>query len=475
MTLPTALGSSRRGLLRKLTMMAGAVAALTVCVIAAAMIHFQERSIMKELEGRARDVAQNLSADASAAALADDFALYLERSEKMVRSSNDLRYVVLTELDGHSFVRLQDSWREEANLGSFWRPSNGVGGQGKLTHSELTDGRVLHYSQPVSVGQTHWGWLHVGLALDHYEQSVRWISQVTGFVAGGTFVLASLASFLLARNITEPIRTLQQFAVRVASGATSARVQIASNDEISDLADAINTMIGSIQSSQEKLHKSLEEQSSLREKDILLREIHHRVKNNMQMLSSLMRLQARRASTDEAREILRESEARIRSMGLIHEKLYQSESISSIDMHGYLKTLTDEILRMSGGASGGGAGRREVRLSVPGIGLGSDTALPCGLMVTELVQNSMKYAFPDGRDGVILVALSRNPAGEFSLVVCDNGVGFPADFDPMARQSLGMRLVRMLTDQLHGRVTISGEQGTRTEVSFRETQYRERL
>jgi two-component sensor histidine kinase len=298
---------------------------------------------------------------------------------------------------------------------------------------------------------------------------MRGICEITGVVAGGTFLLAALASYLLARHITEPIRSLQRFAHRVAAGAPAARVDIRSGDEIGDLAESINTMITSLALSQERLRQSLEEQSTLREKDILLREIHHRVKNNMQMLSSLMRLQARRASTTEAQQILRESEARIRSMGLIHEKLYQSESISAIDMHGYLKTLTDEILRMAGGP-----GSREIRIEIGNVALGLDTALPCGLIVTELVQNSLKYAFPDGRDGVILIRLTRI-GQQFSLLVWDNGIGFPDDAKPTRGNSLGMRLVRMLTDQLHGELSMDGRQGTRVEITFEEPEYRERL
>jgi two-component sensor histidine kinase len=462
---------SRQSLLRKLTFMSGAVAALTVSVIAAFMIHYQEQSVKRELERRALDLALVLEEPATAAALADDFGDLAKEMKKVIAKAADVRYLVLTERDGHScYAEPPNQWREET-LGDFWRPDARQSGHGFITQNELSPESCFHYTHALTVSDTPWGWVHVGLALDHYDASVRGICQVTAIVAGSTFLLASLASFLLARNMTEPLRSLQRFAQRVAAGAPAGRVEISSSDEIGDLADSINTMISSLALSQERLRRSLVEQSLLREKDILLREIHHRVKNNMQMLSSLMRLQARRAATAEAQQILRESEARIRSMGLIHEKLYQSENISAIDMPAYLKTLSDEILRMGGG----GNGQRDVRLDVAPLSLGLDTALPCGLIVTELLQNSLKYAFPNGRDGVILVQLNKNDQHQYSLVVWDNGVGFPADSEPGEGNSLGMRLVRMLTDQLRGNLVMSGSQGTRVELNFKETQYQARL
>jgi len=220
-----------------------------------------------------------------------------------------------------------------------------------------------------------------------------------------------------------------------------------------------------------KIKESMGQEASLREKETLLREIHHRVKNNMQILSSLIRLQVRQADSEHLKDVLCESEARIRSMGLLHEKLYQSDSVSDIDLHGYLRTLTNEILRMNNRSGA----KVEIRLAVEDIRLGLDTALPCGLIVTELVTNSMKYAFPDRRDGVILVAVSCAGEGEHSLVVWDNGVGFPADFDISKSKSLGMRLVNMLTAQLNGQVVTTGDRGTRTELRFKESQYKRRI
>jgi two-component sensor histidine kinase len=280
-----------------------------------------------------------------------------------------------------------------------------------------------------------------------------------------------LGAWIFAKNITAPLHTLQAFAYKVATGALNARASIETGDEIGDLAHSINKMVEALEGNQLKLRDSVKTEAAAREKEILLREIHHRVKNNMQILTSLLRLQARRANSAQLRTVLQESEGRIRSMGLLHEKLYQSESVSTIDMNGYLRSLTNELLRVNTPAGK----RREVRLNVNNINLGMDTALPCGLIVTELVSNALKYAFPDHPEGIIYVSISLEQSGEYSLVVWDNGVGIPQDMDITKTESLGMRLVTMLSDQLNGKFEYANNQGTRWEIKFRESQYKIRL
>jgi two-component sensor histidine kinase len=454
--------------------MGGIVAAVTVGILAAFMLKFQGRAIKNDLEDRAQAIGRDLQAPAITAALADDYAVIIEAMKERLLATSEARYIVLSLRDGRAFVvERPQQWREQTLKGPDWQPADTDRG-GRLTRTELAGGRVFHASMPIHAAGQPWGWIHVGLALEHYEASLRGLWQITGLVCGGTFLLAGLASFVCARNLTQPIRAVQQFAQRVAAGTLSTRLDLHTHDEIGDLAESLNTMMTSLSLSQEKLRHSLSDQASLREKDVLLREIHHRVKNNMQMLSSLMRLQSRTVEDDKTRAILRESEARIRSMGLIHERLYQSENLSSIHLPGYLGTLTEELISMAGPPGS----RPRLQLGVAPFSLGLDTALPCGLIVTELVQNALKYAFPGpgaAMRGHIAVSLGRNHDGTLSLVVMDDGVGVPPGFDPLAGRSLGMRLVKMLADQLHGRVLFSGEGGVRVEVNFRESIYRERL
>lgn len=468
-------GRARPSLQRKLTYLCGTVAAVTVAILAVFMLKSQGRAIKNDLAQTAESLGRDLQTPAITAALAEDYAVVIEAMKHRILETRDVRYLVLSRPDGRAYVvERPQRWREQSLVGPDWQPQGPPDG-GRLTRTELSDTRVFHASMPVQAAGQPWGWIHVGLALEHYEASVRSLWQITALVCGGTFLLTGLASFVCARNLTQPLRAVQQFAQRVASGTLNTRLDLRSDDEIGDLAESLNTMMASLSLSQEKLRLSLSEQAALREKDVLLREIHHRVKNNLQMLSSLMRLQSRTVEDDHTRGILRESEARIRSMGLIHERLYQSEHLSSIHMPDYLGTLTAELLSMAGGPPGT---RPRLQLGVAAIPLDIDTALPCGLIVTELVQNSLKYAFPGpaaAAAGHIAVSLGRDGQGSLSLVVMDDGVGLPPGFDPLACRSLGMRLVKMLADQLHGQMSLRSEGGVRVEIIFRESVYRERL
>jgi two-component sensor histidine kinase len=460
---------------RKLTYLCGTVAAVTVAVLAVFLLKIQERGIREDLARTAELIGSDLQPVVSAAAQAGEDAVLVEAMKGRILEAREVRYVVFSRVGGESLVIERPfRWREAVLTGPDWQPEGGVG-EGRLTRTSLAERRVFHVSFPVTEAGKHHGWIHVGLALEPYEASVRGQWQLTGLVCGGTFLLAGLASFVCARNLTQPLRAVQQFARRVATGTLDTRLDLRTNDEIGDLAESLNTMMASLSLSQAKLRQSLNEQAALREKEVLLREIHHRVKNNLQMLSSLMRLQSRTVEDENTRGMLQESEARIRSMGLIHERLYQSEHLSSIQMPEYLGTLTSELLSMAGGRQGG---RPRLMLGVADIQLDIDTALPCGLIVTELVQNALKYAFPTAEAaaaGSVTVSLGRCGHDLLSLVVMDNGVGLPRGFDPAACRSLGMRLVRMLADQLHGRMSLSHEGGLRVEVLFRESLYRERL
>lgn len=204
--------------------------------------------------------------------------------------------------------------------------------------------------------------------------------------------------------------------------------------------------------------------SLLEEKDVLLKEIHHRVKNNMQVISSLLNLQAQHIEDPAALELFAESRNRVRSMALIHEKLYQSSDLAKIDLGGYLKTLAQGL------SSSYASKVRGVSISTESedVQLGIDAAVPCGLIVNELVTNSFKYAFPNGKAGQILIAMSRPTEGRLQLTVSDNGVGFPKGTDFRETESLGLQLVNTLTEQLGGEVEMRNGVGTTFEISFAE-------
>lgn len=447
------------------------VATMSVAIVGYAMISYQKEGIMQQLDARARELASTVDRVCGEALDQGDYSFVVKECQALVRETPGVSYIVITGSD-QSFIHHPYRAFEQTLTGSMWpRGSSIKGGRRVQPDAKVWPNEVYHYSLLPSSTDDLEHVIHVGLALDDYEHMLEGAYFVTGVVGGITLCVGAISSFLFAQQITKPIRALQTYAHRVAGGAVTARAMIDSQDEIGDLADSINTMVERLEASRHQLKESYSSQAALREKEILLREIHHRVKNNMQILSSLMRLQSRRANSDEMREVLRESEARIRSMGLLHEKLYQSASIQLIDMENYLRTLSGEIARMNTK----GAIIPEIKLAVYDVELELDTALPCGLIVTELVSNSLKYAFPDGRRGMIFINLSKTSAGEYSLIVWDNGVGLPSNFDARKSTSLGMRLVTMLTDQLSGSLTISGNQGTRTEVRFKPSEYKKRF
>jgi len=203
-----------------------------------------------------------------------------------------------------------------------------------------------------------------------------------------------------------------------------------------------------------------ETHSSLQEKEVLLKEIHHRVKNNLQIISSLLSLQSNTIESEATREVVRESQNRVRSMALIHEKLYQSASLARIDFGEYLRNLTRDLFRSYS------AGSVSLKLQAEDINLDIDAAIPCGLIVNELVSNALKYAFPRTKGGELLITFSQVARDKFALSVTDNGIGLPADLDVRNPKSLGLQLVNMLVAQLRGTLDVVSDGGTTFMITF---------
>lgn len=203
--------------------------------------------------------------------------------------------------------------------------------------------------------------------------------------------------------------------------------------------------------------------TSLRDKEVLLKEIHHRVKNNMQVVSSLINLQAAKISDEKILSLFRESQSRVSAMALIHELLYQSESMAGIDLGLYVKRLTDALA-----VAYQNNGRNvSIQIDADGIELGMDQAVPCGLAINELVSNSFKYAFSEKSQGQINISARRVYNMDVELIVSDNGAGFPEDADWRGLDSLGLSLViGLVENQLGGRLELIREQGTMFRMVF---------
>ncbi|BDZ68966.1 PAS domain S-box protein [Methanobacterium ferruginis] len=222
----------------------------------------------------------------------------------------------------------------------------------------------------------------------------------------------------------------------------------------------------------ERKNAEIKIKQSLSEKELLLREIHHRVKNNMQIISSLLNLQRNYIEDKESDNLLQESQGRVKSMALVHEKLYQTADLARINVKEYIRSLTMNLFHSYSVNAG-----IVLQLDVGNVFFDIDTAVPLGLIINELVSNSLKYAFPNQEKGVISISLheSNDDAGEYSLYVKDDGVGFPEDLDFHNTPSLGLQLVNSLVKQLDGSIKLVNDKGTCFHMIFMEQRYKERV
>jgi len=200
--------------------------------------------------------------------------------------------------------------------------------------------------------------------------------------------------------------------------------------------------------------------ASLGEKEVLLKEIHHRVKNNLQTISSLLSLQADYIEDPALQAHFKESRDRVKSMALIHEKIYQTGDLANIEFGTYLRSIVEYLFNSYG--------RRGLSFSVEAdeISLTIDTAIPCALIVNELVSNAFKHAFPDEREGTLQIMLRTDEAHKITLTVCDDGIGFPQRVDFRTTTSLGLTLVNSLMKQLKGAIELKGDNGTAFIITF---------
>jgi PAS domain S-box-containing protein len=202
--------------------------------------------------------------------------------------------------------------------------------------------------------------------------------------------------------------------------------------------------------------------SSIAEKESLIKEVHHRVKNNLQVISSLLNLQFRQVKNADFRSFLQDTQSRIRSMALLHEILYRSDNFAKIDFPQYVKSVCTHLAR----SYGSDARNIRLKLEVAAVALSLDQAITAGLIITELVANSFKHAFPSRSGGEILVELQATGEHHHVLRVSDNGVGFPAETNPESTESLGLLLVRNLSRQMDGQITVASEQGAVFQIVF---------
>ncbi|MFA7229380.1 MAG: histidine kinase dimerization/phosphoacceptor domain -containing protein, partial [Melioribacteraceae bacterium] len=357
--------------------------------------------------------------------------------------------------------------------------------EGKMIFSSLVSREVFHKSFRVSFSGIDWGWIHIGLSLDNYITRLKTIRNDTIGLTIIISLLGFLMSFIFAKKLTKPIRILDKTTKMITEGDLEAKAIVDTGDELQSLAASFNKMTDAVRTAKEELENRVEErtaalaninkvllqeiserkkiekslQSSIAEKDVLIKEIHHRVKNNLQIISSLLFLQYSNITDDETLNIFRDSQSRIKSMALVHEKLYQSKELSKINFSEYLHNLSTYVFQTYRNLDK----NFKFIFDLDEIFLTIDTAIPLGLILNELLTNAFKYAFINDNTGGEAVREIRIEAkksdGKIILTVSDNGVGLPKDFSITESESLGLKLVQNLTEQINGELIIGSDSG----------------
>jgi two-component sensor histidine kinase len=276
-------------------------------------------------------------------------------------------------------------------------------------------------------------------------------------------LLTAFGLFILACGCTHLMEVVTVWVpVYVVSAAVKVLTALASVTTAAVLPFTVPQTLALVQQAKTSGRVTAELRASEERKDALLREVHHRVKNNLAVICSLFYLQSTHSKDQETRQIFRDMERRVHSMALVHETLYGSEDMGSIDFAEYARALAEDILS-SHGSPGVPV---QLKTKLERVIMSIDLAVLCGLILNEVISNALKHAFPDGVGGQVKVTLNRGPEGKCSLCVEDNGVGIPADLD-VKTKSLGLRLVRSLTRQIRGSFElVKVDQGTSACLQF---------
>ncbi|MGA9118305.1 MAG: histidine kinase dimerization/phosphoacceptor domain -containing protein [Bacteroidota bacterium] len=367
-------------------------------------------------------------------------------------------------------------------------------------------GSFLSAQAPVQGPTGRSGVVIVGSSSGPMETAVGEMKVTVAIAAGLFLVIGTLFCVTFALRVTKSLHKLVESLGMGTAEEDTGLAAVASDDEMGIFVSRYNEVVGEVRSLRAEirrtregmehrvaertaiLEKEVEEgkrstdllKTSLQEKEVLLREIHHRVKNNLQVISSMLNLQSHTIADPAVREILRVSQGRVRSMATIHEMLYRTDDLARIDFSGYVRTLAAQLFR----SYSVNPNLVLLELNIHPMPFSIDSAIPCGLIINELISNALKYAFPDGRRGTIRVNLEPCPRTETSsssspaspatvdsvpricLTVSDDGIGLPLNINPASSATLGLMLVSTLTDQLSGKLTLSRENGTTFHISF---------
>ncbi len=416
---------------------------------------------------------------------------------KAIENNVEIESLIQNEAIRYVIIKKQDSIIYEYNI--FTAVLNNYT---NLKNEQISKKwKILKVNAPIIINNKKIGDIYIGYSLQQVYAKIAELRNNIAIVSIIIFIYGTMLVYLVGMFFTKPLTRMVQTVQKISAGDLTQRAPVISNDEVGYLAQSFNKMVQTIQETNKKLEqvnaelenrvkertielekafKTFQKQnrekeiaqnkikSSLEEKEVLLKEIHHRVKNNLQIVSSLFFFQSKTISDPQMLEIFRDGQNRVKSMALIHEKLYQSDDLANVDFKAYVKKLAAFLFQ----SYGVDQNKIKFKNNVANIQLGVDQAVPCGLIINELISNSLKHGFKGRDTGIIKIDMGHDENNNLILKVSDNGRGMPKGLDIQKIDSLGLRLVSNLTLQLNGKVEYFNQNGTIVKVVFQDAKYK---
>lgn len=653
----------------KIALLAWSLIISSIVIIGLFNFFNQQKIIMERMKIEASNITESIIQAHATSLFTDNYEAVIDFCTKLIISSSSIEFITLTKFDGNSLIFKRGNWSFEILRESWIKPDEFY--DGKISYSKILHKESFRFSKPFIYTGVNWGYVHLGISLDTYNEALNNLIWRTGIFSLSFIILGFFLAVLFSKKLTKPIKELVRTTREIEAGNLKARAQILSQDELGFLAHSFNSMTTAVSRSNDMLEATVEERTlelgktnkklveevnerkkaevilhqyavkletleeiykgiinaetsdevfyntiehihkkiikftmtglslydnerslvkvisfsysngqflktvneypsenhtglnkntdgeyylqndlvsavdktlmeklilddgrksyisfplhyqnkligelnfgfdeklviedeklntlveishhlsvavmqmyleekmrlhagrmkqSLEEKEILLKEIHHRVKNNLQIISSLLYLQSKNIADETSLSIFRDSQMRVRSLALVHEKLYLSENLSKIDFAEYINNLISHIQSSYKISSENIA----IILELDKIFLSVDKAVPIGLLLNELLSNAFKYAFPEGettddKEKFILIRLTTTPDGKLSLMVSDNGVGIPDTLNFEESNSLGLKIVTSLVSQINGTLKIKHKDNTEFVMEF---------
>ncbi len=449
-------------------------------------------------EERLKSLKEKAEAVAKIAAYGVSTGNYFDKkANKLIETDEEIETLLKNEAIRYVVIKEGDSVFYEYNI--FTAILNNYNNLKAIPISEKW--KILKVNAPIIINNEKAGDIFIGYSLKQVYEKIAELKHSITIVSIIIFIFGTILVYIVGLFFTRPLTQMVQTVKKISAGDLTQRAPVISNDEVGYLAFSFNNMVKRIQETnlelehvnaelenrvkertlelekaldtlqKENREKEIAQQkikNSLKEKEVLLKEIHHRVKNNLQIVSSLFFFQSKTITDPQTLEMFRDGQNRVKSMALIHEKLYQSGDLANIDFREYVKKLATFLFQ----SYGVDQSKIKFKNNVSNIQLSVDQAVPCGLIINELISNSLKHGFKEKDFGTIEIEMGHDENNDLVMKVKDNGKGIPENIDIGKIDSLGLRLVNNLTLQLNGKVEFLNQNGTLVKVTFQDTRYR---